>query len=80
MYKMEQALELGAGSGHLRSDTKSEMHSWTASVFDACAKDVNCVNCIARADTFEAFVGAVAQVHGHDVLTKWIEDLMAPCR
>ena len=34
----------------------------------------------ARADTFEAFIGAVAEVHGVEVLTKWIEDLMGPCR
>ena len=32
----------------------------------------------ANADTFEAFVGAVAQVHGQEVLTKWIEDLIRP--
>ncbi|KAK9895834.1 hypothetical protein P389DRAFT_195961 [Cystobasidium minutum MCA 4210] len=54
LYKMDQALVMGAGAENMRNDQKT------------------------LADTFEAFVGAVHQVHGLEITTKWVEDLIRP--
>ena len=76
---MDQALELGPDSERLRNDAKSEQSRKAALPFVNGQTDhVVCLT--ANADTFEAFVGAVAQVHGQAAVTRWVEDLIKPCK
>lgn len=74
LYNMQEALELGPGYEKLRDDEKSASNLDT----NRCQTD-RPLRSAARADAFEAFVGAVSQVHGTEVLTKWLEELIRPC-